>query len=170
MASRYFGIIAYCLLAERDISANPCQRTCGVSQSWQGWLIKRRTLSGTRDTGKCSPQCTSSTRSGAIMSSSWLSSSFEVVVNRVFRGWCGYIPPVWRIGQWWTDRNAAQMPGFTQSLCIRNDTQNGRDRPEFYCKKPCSINSEVLGIEGAVAGMCTSCPVRSKQSTTNMVT
>ena len=170
MATWYLGGFIHFPMAERDISANSCRQMCEVSRTWWRWPIKRATLSGTREIWKCSPQYTSSTKSSAILSSSWLSSSFEVVANQVFCKSCGYIPPVCRNGQWWTDINAALIPGFTQSLCICNHTKSGRDRPQSYCSKPWGNNSEVLAIERAAAGICTNCPVRAKQSTRHMVT
>ena len=109
-------------------------------------------------------------KSGAILSSSLPGSSCEVAVNKAFCGSCGYILRVDRNGRWWSDRNGDLIPGFTQSLCIRNDTQTGRDQPNLYCSKLCSTLSEVLGIAWAAAGICPSCPIRAKQSTSQMVT
>jgi len=169
MATSYFGGIFDFPMTESDLSADTCQRPCRVSHNWQRRWVKRGTPSGWRDTWKCSPQCTCCSKSGAIVSSSWPSSSFEVVVNKVFCGSCGHIPPVSRDGQWWTDRNGAHFPGFIQFLCICNGTQSGQYRPKSYCSKPCGNNSKVVGIQWAVAGICTSCSVRAKQSTTHMV-
>jgi len=149
-------------MAERDIFANSCQRAWGVSQTCLEWPIKRGALSGTRHTWKCSPQCSSSTKSGGILSSSWPSSSFGVVVNKVLCRSCEYIPHEGRNGQWCTNRNTAQIPGLTQRLGIPNNTHSGQDRPQFYCSKCCGNNSEVLCIERAAAGICTCCPVRAK--------
>ena len=157
-------------MAESDISAIVCQEAYEVSRTWQRCRIKRGASAGTSETWKCSPLCTSSTTWGAILSSSWPSSSFEVVIHKVFWGSCGYIPPVCRNGQWWTVRNTGQIAGLMQSLCICNDPESGQDQPICYCSKPCSNNSEVLGIELAVAGICMSFPVWAKQITTHMVT
>ena len=169
MATRYLGGFSHFPMAERDSSANACQRTCIVSRTWPGWWIKRGAPSGTRLKWKCTPRCTS-TKGGAILSSFWPSLSFEAVANRVFCGSCGYITHICRNGQWWTHRNAAQILGFTKSLCICNYTQSRRDWPKSYSSKPCSNNSEVLGIEWAVAGIWTSCLARANPSSTPMIT
>jgi len=170
MATQYMGRFSNFRMAQWDIPANTCQGTCRDSGTWLGWRIKRGPPSGTRQKWYCTPQCSSSTKGGAILSSYWPSSSFEVVANQVFCGSCGYIPHVCRNRQWSMHRNAAQIPGFTKSLCIRNHSHSGRDRLKSYSTKPCSNNSEVLGIEWAVAGICISYPTRGKQSTRYMVT
>jgi len=170
MATRYLGQFTNHLMDETDIAFNASQRTWGVSHTWQWWRIEIGAPSHTRQQWKCTPWCTSSANGRAIFASSWPSSSFEVVANKLLRGSCAYIPQGWRNGKWWTHRNAAQIPGFTISLCICNDTQSGRDRPKSYSCKPCSNYSEVLGIEWAAAGISTSCPARAKQSTTHMDT
>jgi hypothetical protein len=92
--------------------------------------------------------------------------------------WCGGSQSVFRIigyflhvcqnGQRWAHRNAAQMLGFTKSLCLCNYTQSRRDRPQSHSSKPCSDNAEVQGIEWTAAGICTSCPTGAKQSSTQM--
>ena len=168
MNTRYLVGISHLPMAERDLFANACQGTCIVSRTWARWRIKRDAAS-IREKQKCTTQCTSSTKGSAILSSSWASSWFEVVANNVLSGWCGYIPHEWRNGQWWMHRNAAQMPGFTKSLCIHNRTLSGWDRPKSYSCKSCSSNSEILGVEWAAAGICTSCTARAKPSTTHMV-
>jgi len=86
MGTRYWGAFADFPLAERDISANACQRTCGVSRTWPRGSIVRGSSSGTKETRKCSPWCTSSTKSGAILPTSWPNSSFKVVANEVLWG------------------------------------------------------------------------------------
>jgi len=153
MATWYFRGFAGIRMAERDNSANACQRTCVVSRTWQRRPIRIEVPSRTWETWKCSPQCTSSTKGGAIVSPSWQCSSIEVVSNQLFCRSCGYIPHVCRNGQWWIDRNSAQIPGFAQSLCICNDTQSGLGQTKSYCTKASSNYSEVLGIERAVAGI-----------------
>jgi len=169
MATRYLGGISNLPMAEGQILANACQGTCRVSWTWPRRRIKQDSASR-REKQKCTAQCTSSTKVSPILSSFWPSSSFEVVANEVFCGWCGYIPHVCRNEQWWTHRNAAQIPGFTKSLYIHNHTHSGRDRPKSYSCKSCSNNSEILGIEWAAAGICTSCTARAKMSPTHMVT
>jgi len=109
-------------------------------------------------------------KSGAILSSSWRSLSFEVVANKVFCWSCGYSPHVCWNRHRWTDRNAAQFSGFTQSLCICNNMKCGRNQHKSYCSKIGGNNSEILGMERAVAAICMSCLVRAKESTVNMVT
>jgi len=168
MATPYWGGLSNFQMPERDIFTNACQQTCGVSWTWLRRQIKSGAPSGTRETWKCSPQCTSSTNGGAILSSSCPSSSLEVVANEVFCGSCGYIPHVCWNGQWWTHRNAAQIPEFTISIWIGNYTHSEQDRPISLSCIPCCNNSEVRGIERAVAGIGTSSPVRAKQTTTHM--
>jgi len=157
-----------CSIAERDIAANACQGTCGVSQPWPRQCIKRDSPSR-REKWKCTAQCTSSTKGSAILSSSWRSLSSEVVANKVFDVSCGYIPHVCWNGQWWMHRNAAHIPGFTKSLCINNHTQSGCNSPRCYSCRLCSNNSEILGIEWTVGDICTSCLARAKPSTSQMV-
>jgi len=169
MATRHFGGFSDFPLAERDISAHACEWNCRVSRTWQRLHIKRDTPSR-REKWKCSAQCTHSTKGVAILSSSWPSLSFEVVANQVFCGSCGYIPHVCRNGQWPTHRNAPQIPGFMKSHWIGNHKQHWRDMHKSFSSKPYSNNSEVLGIEWAAAGICTSCAAGAKQSTTLMVT
>jgi len=98
MGTRYLGRFANFPIAERDIPANACQRTCRVSRTWRRKPIKRGAPSGVKETPKCSPQCTPSTKSSAILSSAWPDSSIEVVANEVFSGSCGYILHVCRNG------------------------------------------------------------------------
>jgi len=170
MDTQYMGGFSNYPMAERDLSANACQWTCGVSRTWPRRHIKRGTPFGTRQIWNCPSWSTSSTKGGAIMFSSWPSWSFEVVSNQVFCGSCGYIPHVCWYGQRWTHRNAAQIPGFTKSLCICNYTLSGWNRPKSSSSKPCRDNSEGLSIEWAAAGNCTSYPARATQSTIYMVT
>jgi len=170
LGTRYLGGFPDCPMPERDISNTTCQRTCRVSWTWRRSPIKRGAPFGTKETRQCSPWCTSCTKSGAIVSSSGPSSSFEVVANEVVCRYCGYIPHECRNGQCWRDRNAVQIPGFTKSLCIHNDTEIGQDRPQSYTSKWCGNNSEVLGIERAVAEICTSCLAGAQPGTTYMFT
>jgi len=169
MATRYLGGISDLLMAERVIFTNTCQWTCRASRTCPRWHIKRHPLSR-RAKWICTTQSMSSIKGSAMLSSSGPSSSFAVVANEAFCGSCGYIPHVCQNWQRWTHRNAAQIPGFMKSLCIHNHTQSGRDRPKSYSCKSCSNNSEILGFEWAVAGICTSCPARAKPSITHMVT
>jgi len=170
MATQYFGRFCNIPIAQRDISANACQWTCVVCWTWQWRWIKRGSPSPTRLKCKCTPQCTSSPNGGANSSASCPIPSFEAVANQVFCGWCGYIPHVCRNGLWWMHPNAAQIAAFMQSLCNCNDTNSGWDRSKSYSCIPCSNNSEVLGIEWALTGICTSCPARATQITPHMVT
>jgi len=163
MVTRYLSGFSNFQMAERDISANACQGTCGVSRTWPGQWIKRGASSGTRHKWKCTPQCTSCTKGCVILSSSGPSVLVEVVANEVFCESCGYIQHVCRNWKWWTHRNAAQISWFVKSLCIHCDTQSWRYQPKSYSGKPCSNHSELLGIEWAAAGICTSCPVRENQ-------
>jgi hypothetical protein len=104
------------------------------------------------------------------LTSSGRSSSFELVTNLVF-GWSfGYISYVCRNGQWLMHRNAAQITGFTTPLCGRNHTQSGWNRPKSYCSKPCSVNSEDLGVEWAAEDICTSHLAMAKERSIYMVT
>ena len=89
---------------------------------------------------------------------------------QVFCRSCGFIQQVCRTGQWWKHRKAAQIPGFTKSVCICNYTQCGWDRLKSYNSKLCGNNTEVLHIEWAAGGICMSCPAKANPSTTNMVT
>jgi len=166
MGTRYFVRFAKIPMAERDISANACQQTCRVSRTWQRRPIKRGASTRMREKWKYCPLRTSSTKSSAVLSSSWLGSSFEVVANEVFCRSCGCFPHVCRDGQWWTHWNAAQIPRFTQSLCIRNNTQSGRDLYISHCSTQCGNKSGFLCTEWGAAGICTSCPVTAQQSTT----
>jgi len=161
-ATWYPGGFANLPIAQRTVSANACQRTCGVSRTWPWQRIKTGAQSGTRQKWRCTPRCTSSSQGGAFLSSSWPCSLFEVVANQEFCGPCGYVPHVCRNGQWWTNRNAAYIPGFTKSLCICNNTQSRWDGPKSYCSDPCCYNSDDLGIEWATAGICTSCQAWAK--------
>jgi len=61
------------------------------------------------------------------------------------------------------DRNAAQIPGFTQSLWNHNDTRSEREWSNSYCNKLCSNTSEVVGSESPAAGICTISLSRAKQ-------
>jgi len=169
MATPYLGGFSNFPMAGRDIAADTCQTTSGVSRTWPGCWLQRGGPPRKIPKWKCAPQCTF-TQSGAILSSSWPSLSFELMANQVFCRSCGYIPHVCKNGQWWMLSNAAQIPGFTKSLCICNYTQSGRDRPKSYSSNRCSNISEVQGIEWAAAGIYTSCPARAKPSTTHMVT
>jgi len=106
----YFSTIGQCMaiwhlqymsefpFAERDISANVHQRTCRVFRIWWRLCIKRHTAPR-REKWKCTPHCTSYTESGTTFSSSWPSSSYEVVANLVFCESYGYFPHVCRNGQ-----------------------------------------------------------------------
>jgi len=118
--SEYSGGFPNFRMAERDISANASQRTCWVSLTWPGQWIKSVSPSGTRPKLQCTPQSTSSTKRGVILWSFWQSSSIEAVAKEVFYGSCGYMPHASRHGQWWMHKNAPQVPGFMQSLCIHN--------------------------------------------------
>jgi len=153
MATRHLGVFADFLMAKSDISTNARQQICGVSQTWPWWCIKRGSSSRNRMQGTSTPQWTFSTTGGAILSPSWPSSSCEVVANQVFCRSCGCIPPVGRNGQWWMHRSEAQNLGFTKSLCIYTYTQSRQDSPRNIRCKPCSYNSDVWGIEWAVAGI-----------------
>jgi len=84
MARRLLGGFSDFLMTEGDISANACQGTCRLS--WARWrrCIKWGALSITRETRRCSLLCTCCTNSGAILSSFWRSSLFEVMANWVF--------------------------------------------------------------------------------------
>ena len=169
MATWYLGEFSNFPMAEREISANACQRTCGVSWNCAWQWIKRGAPPGIRQKWQCPPLCTS-INGGAIMPSSWPRSSFEVVTLQIFCGLCGYIPHVCRYGQRWMHRNAAQIPGFTKSLCIRFYTYSWWNWPKSYTFTPCSNISDVLGIELAAAGICMSCPGRANLGNTHMVT
>jgi len=170
VATPYLSGLCNVPMAEKFICDKACQRTCGVSRTWPRCPIYRGPPSRTQETWKSSALCTSSPKSGAILSSSSPSSLFEVVANQVFCGSCGYIPHVCRNGQWWMHRNAAQIAGFTKSLGSCNHTQSGRDRPKSYCSKQCSYNSEVLGVKWAAEDICMSYLARAKQSSMYMVT
>jgi len=85
MATRYLGGISDFPMAERDIFANVHQGTCRVSWTWPRQRIKRDAPSRW-EKPKCTAHCTSSTKSSAILSSSWPSSSFEVVANEAVCG------------------------------------------------------------------------------------
>ena len=102
-------------MAVRDISANAWSPISSESQQWLRRHITRHAPSRTRATCKCSPYCTSSTKSGTILFSSWPGSSFEVVANKVFCSSCGYISHVCGNGQQWTLRNAAQTSAKCKS-------------------------------------------------------
>jgi len=80
----------------------------------------------------------------------------------------GYWRHVFRNGQQWPPRNAAEIPRFAQCLCVCNYTKSGFDRPQSQRCKPCSNNSEVLGIEWAVAEIWTSYPTGAKLCSTHM--
>jgi len=67
------------------------------------------------------------------------------------------------------NRNAAQIPGFTESLCCCNDAQHGQERPESHHCKPSSKDPEIVGIEWAAAGFYMSCLARAEQSTMHNV-
>jgi hypothetical protein len=118
---------------------------------------------------KFTPLYTFSTKGSALMCTSRPGLTFKVVANQVFCQSYGYIPPVFRVGQQWTYRNAAQIPAFMKFLCIRTHTQSGQDRPKSCSCKPCSINSEMFGIGWVMPNNCTSCPAGGNQSTTPLV-
>jgi len=158
IATWYLGGFSNFPMAHTDVSANAWHQTCRVYRTWSWQRFNGGAPSRIRQKWKCTPQCTSSTKGNAILSSSWPSSSFKAVANQVFCGSCGYIPHVCRNAQWWMRRNGAQIPGFTKYLSIHNYTQSGRDRPKSYTSKPCSNSSEVMDIESAAAGICMSCP------------
>jgi len=172
-----FGTIVWCTgiwylggfcdfpMAERDISANAEQQACGVSWMQPSQSIKWGSPLGRKEKWKCTPWCTSSTQGSPPLSSSWLSSSFEVVADQVFYKWCGCITHVCGNGQWWTHRNATQIPGFMRSFSVRHYTQGGQDMSKSYSSIPWGNKTEVLGIEAVVPGICTSCPAQAKQST-----
>jgi len=170
LATWYLGRFSECPIAGRDIAANACERTRGISQTRPRCHIKRGASSETREKRKFAPHYTPFTLGNAILFSAWPSSSFEPVANWVFCGSCGYIPHVCRTGKRWTHRDAAQFPGLKKSLCVCNYTQSGSDRPNSYSSKPCSKTSEVLGCEWAASGMCMSCPARAIHGSPKLVT
>jgi len=168
MTTRFFGQICNFWIAQRIISANTCPQTREVSRTWPRQRIKRGVPSRTWENGKCTPQCTS-TKGGAILSSSWPGLSFEVVANQGL-GWsCWYIPHKCGNEQQWLDRNAAQCLQFMKSLRIHHYTQRGLNRFKFYCCKSCSNDTHVQGIGWAVPGICTSCLAREQLSSTILV-
>ena len=56
-----------------------------------------------------------------------------------------------------------------QSFWIRNYTPSGQDRPKCCSSWQFSNNSDIMGIEWAVAGICMKCLAGAKQCTTCMV-
>jgi hypothetical protein len=104
----------------------------------------------------------------AILSSAGPSSSFEVVAHIVSCGLVGYSPDLFGNGQWWANRNGAQIPRFAKSLCVCNYAQCGWDRPQSHSSKPCGNNSENLCMEWVVPGLCTGCLTRATQSPTHL--
>jgi len=98
MTTRYFGGFSNFRMTERDISANACEVTMGVSKAWYRRQVRRGTSSQTRETSTYSSQFTSSTNRTAILSSPWRSSLFEVLANAVFCGLSGSFPHECRNG------------------------------------------------------------------------
>jgi len=70
--------------------------------------------------------CHSFPKASANLSSSWPSSSFEVVGHKVFCRSSGYCPHVCRNGLRWAYRNAAEIPWFAQSSGFVTAPKAGR--------------------------------------------
>jgi len=107
-------------------------------------------------------------QSGSILTSSWTSSSFQVVANKGFCRSCGHIPHICRNAWCWTNWSVAEIPEYTNSISICN-TQSSQEWSKTYFSKLCCNNSEVLGIEWIVAGISKCCSVLAKQTTTHIV-
>jgi len=144
-----------CQNAERGISANGCQHTCGVSRTWLKWHHECTISSGTKVQWQFTLQCMHCPKGWALLSSFWPNSSLKLVANQVFWGSCGCIGHVCRNGQQWTRWNAAELPWFTKSFCIHNYTLSGENKPTSYSSTPCGSNSKVLRNKSAAPDICT---------------
>jgi len=168
MTNQYLGWFCNFPKAERHISANACQCTWGVSQPWQRQSIKWGAPAQNWNKWNRHASSTSSSKGSAISSSPRPISSSEVVAHKVLCGSFRYILHVCGNGQRCAHTNAAQIPRFAKSLCVRNYTQSGQNRPKSHISKPCGNNSEGLGIEWGAPGICTSCPTGAQLSSTHM--
>jgi len=170
MPTRYLGGLADFPMAERDISANACQRTCRVSRTWRRQRNKWATLSGTCESWKCSSSASPSQK--AVL-------------------FCPLPGRVHHLKWWWTKYFADHVDIFDMYAEMGNDERTemklelkdspdpsvfvttpkvGRTGLNLITGNHALITQKVLGIEQAVAGTCTSRQVRAKQSTTHMVT
>jgi len=170
MATPYLGGFYDIPMLNRGISTDCNQWKWEVSRSRPTWSIMWGVPSRIRVGWPCTPQGAFSPKGGAHDCCSWPGSPTEAVAEQYFCRSCAYIPHVCGKGHWWMHWYATQIPGFTESLSICHYTHSGQSKPTSHNSKISVNNTDVLGSEYAVPGIGTSCPAKSKPSSTYLDT